>query len=136
MKKFRVLIIGSGFGGQAAAVNLRNRGIQDFLILERRSYMGGAWCQNTYPGAQVDVQSPLYSFSFEPYPWSRMFAEQAELQKYTNYVIDKHRLRNKTELNTNVERVQPIIIGTIYNHQKFWPQIIWPKRIKTIGMKR
>ena len=101
-----MLIIGSGFGGQAAAINLKKRGIDDFLILERRSYMGGTWCQNTYPGAQVDVQSPLYSLSFEPYPWSRMFAQQDELQEYTNYVINKHRLRDQTELNTNVEQVR------------------------------
>lgn len=106
MKIYKVLIIGSGFGGQAAAVNLRKRGIDDFLILERRGYMGGTWCQNTYPGAQVDVQSPLYSLSFEPYPWSRMFAQQAELQEYTNYVIDKHGLRDQTELNTNVNQVR------------------------------
>jgi cation diffusion facilitator CzcD-associated flavoprotein CzcO len=66
--------------------------------------MGGTWCQNTYPGAAVDVQSPLYSLSFEPYKWSQMFAEQSELQKYTNYVIDKYKLREKTITNTNVEK--------------------------------
>jgi cation diffusion facilitator CzcD-associated flavoprotein CzcO len=78
--------------------------IQDFCILERRSFMGGTWCQNTYPGAAVDVQSPLYSLSFEPYKWSQMFAEQSELQTYTNYVIDKYKLREKTIVNTNVEK--------------------------------
>ena len=68
--------------------------------------MGGTWCQNTYPGAAVDVQSPLYSLSFEPYQWTQMFAEQDELNEYTNYVIDKHGLREKTVLNTNVEEVR------------------------------
>ena len=106
MKHFKVVIIGSGFGGQAAAINLRRKGIEDFIILERRSYMGGTWCQNTYPGAAVDVQSPLYSLSFEPYPWTQMFADQSELQDYTNYVIDKHKLRDKTEVNTNVMEVK------------------------------
>ncbi|MFT7590018.1 MAG: cation diffusion facilitator CzcD-associated flavoprotein CzcO [Limisphaerales bacterium] len=106
MKTYSVLIIGSGFGGQTAAVNLTKRRITNFLILERRAFMGGTWCQNTYPGAAVDVQSPLYSLSFEPYKWKRMFAEQSELKEYTLHVIAKYGLEKKTVLNTNVEEVK------------------------------
>ena len=101
-----ILIIGSGFGGQCAAINLLKRGITDFRILERRDFMGGTWCQNSYPGAAVDVQSPLYSISFEPYKWSQMFVEQAELEEYTNFVIDKYKLRERTVTNCNVEQVR------------------------------
>jgi cation diffusion facilitator CzcD-associated flavoprotein CzcO len=103
---YRVVIIGSGFGGQLAAIRLQEQGITDIRILERRDFMGGTWCQNSYPGAAVDVQSPLYSISSEPYVWSQMFAEQDELQRYTNEVIDKHGLRDKTTLNANVRQVQ------------------------------
>jgi len=106
MQQHTAIIIGSGFGGQAAAINLRRIGIEDFLILERRSWMGGTWSQNSYPGAAVDVQSPLYSLSFEPYKWSQMFAEQHELVEYTNHVLAKHGLREKTKLNANVTQVQ------------------------------
>ena len=97
-----VLIIGSGFGGQVAAINLLRRGLTDFRILERRDYMGGTWCQNSYPGAAVDVPSPLYSIASEPYPWTRMYAEQAELRAYTEHVIDRHRLRDHTILGAEV----------------------------------
>jgi cation diffusion facilitator CzcD-associated flavoprotein CzcO len=103
---YRVVIIGSGFGGQLAAIRLQEQGITDIRILERRDFMGGTWCQNSYPGAAVDVQSPLYSISSEPYVWSQMFAEQEELQRYTNELIDKHGLRDKTTLNANVRQVQ------------------------------
>jgi cation diffusion facilitator CzcD-associated flavoprotein CzcO len=106
MRTYTAIIIGSGFGGQAAAVNLGRIGVEDFLILERRAWLGGTWSQNTYPGAAVDVQSPLYSLSFEPYPWSQMFAEQDELVKYTEYVLGKHDLVNKTQLNANVTEVR------------------------------
>ncbi|OUS28218.1 monooxygenase [Gammaproteobacteria bacterium 45_16_T64] len=106
MRNYQVIIIGSGFGGQCAAINLKKHGIEDFLILERRSFMGGTWCQNSYPGAAVDVQSPLYSISSEPYDWSQMFVEQKELEEYTNYVIDKHQLRSKTALDSNVTKTQ------------------------------
>ncbi len=102
MKKYKVIIIGSGFGGQSAAVNLQKNGIDDFIILERRNFMGGTWCQNTYPGAAVDVQSLLYSLSFESYPWTRMFATQKELSNYTNHVIQKYKLEEKTVLNATV----------------------------------
>ncbi|GAA4116120.1 NAD(P)/FAD-dependent oxidoreductase [Nocardioides fonticola] len=101
-----VVIIGSGFGGQCAAIELRKRGIEDFVLLERRDFMGGTWCQNSYPGAAVDVQSPLYSISSEPYAWSQMFADQAELHEYTEYVIDKHGLRERTVTNANVLEVE------------------------------
>jgi cation diffusion facilitator CzcD-associated flavoprotein CzcO len=103
---YQVLIIGSGFGGQCAAVRLQREGIEDFRILERRSFMGGTWSQNSYPGAAVDVQSPLYSLSFEPYPWTQMFAEQHELRRYTEHVLEKYRLREKTELNAEVTKIE------------------------------
>ncbi|MGU3348774.1 flavin-containing monooxygenase [Pseudomonas monsensis] len=106
MHTYHVLIIGSGFGGQCAAVNLLKAGIDDFRLLERRDFFGGTWCQNTYPGAAVDVPSPLYSLSFASYRWSQMFAEQAELHCYTEHVIDRFGLRERVELQANVERVE------------------------------
>ena len=84
---YQVIIIGSGFGGQLAAMNLNKKGIDDYILLERREFMGGTWSQNTYPGAAVDVPSPLYSIASEPYDWSQMFADQAELQSYTNHIV-------------------------------------------------
>jgi cation diffusion facilitator CzcD-associated flavoprotein CzcO len=100
------IIIGSGFGGQTAAMMLRKHGVDDFLILERREFAGGTWRQNTYPGAAVDVQAPLYSIADEPYAWTRMFAEQDELARYTEHVIAKHGLAEKTILNANVVGVR------------------------------
>ena len=106
MQTYQVLIIGSGFGGQCAAVNLLKAGIDDFRLLERRDFFGGTWCQNTYPGAAVDVPSPLYSLSFAPYRWTQMFAEQAELHRYTDHVVERFGLRDRVELQANVERVE------------------------------
>ena len=103
---YEVIIIGSGFGGLSAALMLRKLGRPDFRILERRSYMGGTWCQNTYPGAAVDVQSPLYSLASEPYDWTQMFAGQHELEEYTKHVIEKHGLQAHTDTNTQVESLE------------------------------
>lgn len=106
MSCYTVIIIGSGFGGLSAALRLRQQGIDDFLLLERRQQMGGTWVQNTYPGAAVDVQSPLYCLEHEPYDWSQMFATQQELHQYTDFVINKHQLQQKTLTSANVEKIQ------------------------------
>lgn len=101
-----VAIIGSGFGGLCAAINLRKRGVEDFVVLERRDFMGGTWFQNRYPGAAVDVQSALYSLVDEPYDWSQLFAEGHELRDYTRKVIEKHQLMERTRLNWTVSRAE------------------------------
>ena len=69
---YRVAVIGAGPGGLCTAIQLRRAGIEDFVILEKADGVGGTWWHNRYPGAECDVQSHLYSFSFEIKPdWSR-----------------------------------------------------------------
>ena len=81
----RVAVIGSGFGGLGAAIRLRQRGIDDFLVFERAGEIGGVWWDNSYPGCACDVPSHLYSFSFAPNPrWSRSFSGQPEIWAYLN----------------------------------------------------
>ena len=63
-----VAIVGAGFGGIGAAIRLRQQGIDDVVILERASRLGGTWRDNSYPGCACDVPSHLYSFSFAPNP--------------------------------------------------------------------
>ena len=64
----RIVIVGAGFSGIGMAVALKQRGIDDFVVLERASDVGGVWQSNTYPGCRCDVPSHLYSFSFAPNP--------------------------------------------------------------------
>lgn len=99
---YEALIVGSGFGGQSAAIELGKAGVHDVVILERRDFVGGTWCQNSYPGAAVDVQSHLYSLSGVRYRWSRLFAEGDELRDYTEHVLDTHGLRSRVRTGENV----------------------------------
>jgi cation diffusion facilitator CzcD-associated flavoprotein CzcO len=102
----RVVIIGAGFGGLAAAVALRRKGIDDLLIVERSDGVGGTWRQNTYPGAACDIQSHLYSFSFAPNRnWSRTYAYQPEILSYLESVADDFDLRRHLMLGTGVRRL-------------------------------
>jgi cation diffusion facilitator CzcD-associated flavoprotein CzcO len=84
----RVAIIGTGFSGVAAAVELRRRGLNDVTLFEKADEIGGVWRDNTYPGAACDVPSHLYSFSWAPKPdWSMKFAPQHEIRTYLRQVV-------------------------------------------------
>lgn len=79
----RVAIVGSGFAGLGMAVNLKRAGIEDFVVVERASDLGGTWRDNIYPGCQCDVPSTLYSFSFAPnHKWSHTYPLQQEIWDY------------------------------------------------------
>lgn len=105
-KSPHVVIIGAGFGGLAAAVALRRKGIDTLTIVERSDGVGGTWRQNTYPGAACDIQSHLYSFSFAPNRhWTRTYANQPEILSYLESVADRFDLRRHLLLGTGVHRL-------------------------------
>ena len=90
-RTMRVLIVGAGFGGIAAAIELRRHGITDVTILEKGPDLGGTWLYNSYPGAACDVPSHLYSFSFaQRRDWSRLCSPQQEILEYLHRVAREH----------------------------------------------
>jgi cation diffusion facilitator CzcD-associated flavoprotein CzcO len=97
-----VAIIGAGLGGIATAANLKRRGFNDFTVYEKSSGPGGTWWDNDYPGAECDVPSHLYSFSFKLADWSRSHARQDEIQRYVENVIDSFGIRPHLRLNTAI----------------------------------
>ncbi|GAA2041812.1 NAD(P)/FAD-dependent oxidoreductase [Catenulispora yoronensis] len=91
----RFVIVGSGFAGLCMAIKLKQAGHHDFVILEKGDDVGGTWRENTYPGAACDIQSHLYSFSFELNPkWSRMFARQPEILDYLRHCVREYELED------------------------------------------
>ena len=84
-------MIGAGPGGICAGITLARAGITDFVIVEKAAGVGGTWWHNRYPGAECDVQSHLYSFSFElKSDWSRPYSGQLEIREYVEEVARKH----------------------------------------------
>jgi cyclohexanone monooxygenase len=98
----RVAIIGAGFSGIAAAVALRRKGIEDFVIFEKAQALGGTWWHNRYPGAEVDLESHIYSFSFERHDWTRTHADWRELLGYLEGVAEKWDLPRRIRFNEAV----------------------------------
>ncbi|MCW3040844.1 MAG: monooxygenase [Solirubrobacterales bacterium] len=86
-----VLIVGAGFGGIAAAIELQSHGFRDIRILEKAPQAGGTWFHNSYPGAACDVPSHLYSYSFaQRRDWTRLCSPQSEILAYAQGVARDH----------------------------------------------
>lgn len=101
----KVAIIGAGFGGIGMAYSLRQAGIDDIVILEKSSDLGGTWRDNTYPGCGCDVPSHFYSYSFEPhYPWAWRYAKQSEILAYQHHVARKYDLERHVRYGCEVQR--------------------------------
>jgi len=99
-----VAIVGAGMGGISAGVLFRKAGIETFTIYERSERVGGTWWDNQYPGAEVDVDSYVYSFPFKRYDWTRTHARQAEIHRYLEETVADFGLAPHLRLGTGVQR--------------------------------
>lgn len=103
-RDLRILIVGAGFGGIAAAIELEAHGHRDVTILERASDLGGTWLHNSYPGSACDVPSHLYSFSFaQRRDWSRLCSPQQEILDYLHDVARRHGVDRLVQTDVDVQ---------------------------------
>jgi cation diffusion facilitator CzcD-associated flavoprotein CzcO len=84
---YRVVVIGAGFAGIGMAIALKQAGVEDFAVVDRADDLGGTWRDNSYPGLSCDVPSHLYSFSFQPWRWSRRFPAREEILSYLHALV-------------------------------------------------
>src|SRR6185312_10648092 len=61
---FDIVVIGAGFSGMYALYKLRGLGLR-LKGFEAGDGPGGTWYWNRYPGARVDIESMIYSYSFD-----------------------------------------------------------------------
>ncbi|KAF2469967.1 monooxygenase [Lindgomyces ingoldianus] len=100
--KVLIAIIGAGLSGIAMAVQLKRKlGINDFVIYDQASSIGGTWQANKYPGCAVDVPGPAYSFSFAPNPkYTKWFPSQKDILDYINGVAKSYGINHHVSLGT------------------------------------
>ena len=97
------VIVGTGFSGLGMAIRLKQRGEEDFVVLERADDVGGTWRDNTYPGCACDIQSHLYSFSFALNPdWSRTYPQQGEIWTYLRHCAERFGIVPHIRWNTEL----------------------------------
>ena len=100
-----VIIVGAGFAGIGAAIQLKRLGYQNFVLLDRQPDLGGTWYVNHYPGLACDVPTTTYSYFFEPNPnWSRLFSTGTEIKQYADDVADKYDIRRHISGSTPASR--------------------------------
>lgn len=84
-KMVSVGIVGAGFSGLCMAIKLQKAGLTNFTVFEAADDIGGTWRANRYPGCACDIQSVMYCYSFEPYPWTQHYSAQPEILEYLHH---------------------------------------------------
>jgi len=101
-RRFRVVIIGAGMSGLAAAHHLRGAGIP-FVVLERNDEVGGVWWENHYPGCRLDTSNYSYSYSFAQRPvWPHQYSTRESILDYFRTFAAEQGLRESIRLGTRV----------------------------------
>ena len=103
---FDAVVVGAGFAGLYMLHRLNALGLSARLY-EAGDGVGGTWYWNRYPGAQCDVESVEYSYSFseelqQEWQWSERYAAQPEILRYLNHVADRFGLRPQVQLSSRV----------------------------------
>ena len=101
-----VVIIGAGISGIYQLYRVLEAGFSAQL-LEAGDGVGGTWFWNRYPGARFDSESYTYAYLFskelfEEWEWQEHFAEQPEIERYLNHVVDRFDLRRHMRFGATV----------------------------------
>ena len=101
-----MLVVGAGITGIYQLYRAREAGFSAQL-LEAGDGVGGTWYWNRYPGARFDSESYTYAYLFskelfEEWEWQEHFAEQPEIERYLNHVVDRFDLRRHIRFDTKV----------------------------------
>lgn len=101
----RVVIIGAGVAGMAAAIRLKKElKEEDYWCFDKSTDLGGTWWNNTYLNAASDSPAAHYSFSTDRVSnWSRPQPLQYEYMEYLDGVAEKWALRDKIRFNSIVK---------------------------------
>ncbi len=102
----RIAIVGSGFAGLGLAIQLKQQGIDTFSIFEKADEVGGTWRANTYPGAECDIPSALYSYSFENFDWPNKWSHQPVIKAYLEHCADVYGLRAHLHFGATVTAIR------------------------------
>ena len=101
-----VLVVGAGITGIYQLYRAREAGFS-VQLLEAGSGVGGTWFWNRYPGARFDSESYTYGYLFsrelwDEWQWKEHFAEQPEIERYLNHVVDRFDLRRHMRFGARV----------------------------------
>src|SRR5688572_18663108 len=105
-----VLVIGAGITGIYQLYRAREAGFS-VQLLEAGGGVGGTWYWNRYPGARFDSESYSYAYLFskelfDEWEWREHFAEQPEIERYLNHVVDRFDLRRHMRFDARISSAE------------------------------
>ncbi len=86
------LVVGAGFAGCYLLHQLRKENFS-VKVVEAGTGLGGIWHWNSYPGARVDSQYPIYAYSlpevYKEWTWTEQYPGSAELRAYFQHADEQ-----------------------------------------------
>ncbi|MFJ3642019.1 flavin-containing monooxygenase [Streptomyces sp. NPDC090108] len=100
-----VLIIGAGLSGVGVACHLteRNPG-RTYVVLERRTRVGGTWDLFRYPGVRSDSDMYTFGYRFRPWRGTRTLADGGDIRRYIQDTADEYGVTRHIRFGRRVVR--------------------------------
>lgn len=106
----RVVVIGSGVSGIAAAKTFLQYGFRNVTVLEASRELGGVWRSDQYEGASI--QGPHWLYQYPDFPWPKDLLRddpvspgKAALQEYLRRYAESHGVLGRIRYGRRVEKV-------------------------------
>ncbi len=103
-----VVILGAGYSGMAAAIQLKKAGIDDFYNIDHAGDFGGVWYWNRFPGLQCDNDAYCYMPLLEETGFvpSKKYTDGHEISRHCQLIADQFGLYEKALFHTLIETLR------------------------------
>jgi cation diffusion facilitator CzcD-associated flavoprotein CzcO len=103
-----VAVLGGGFSGIMASVELHKAGITDICNIDHAGDFGGVWYWNRYPGIQCDNDAYCYLPMLEEMDFvpSKKFADGPEIYRYCQEIAKKYDLYDNALFHTLIKSLR------------------------------
>jgi monooxygenase len=99
-----VVIIGAGVAGIGIAAHLQRRQPgMSYMILDRRSAVGGTWDLFRYPGVRSDSDLHTYAYSFKPWTDDQVLADGPSITRYIEEAVAEQGIGPQIRFGHEVE---------------------------------
>lgn len=103
-----VVVLGAGYSGMAAAIQLRKAGINDFYMIDHAGDFGGVWYWNRFPGLQCDNDAYCYMPLLEETDFvpSKKYTDGFEIARHCQRVAEQFGLYDKALFHTLIKNLR------------------------------